>query len=222
MAQALDKNSVIAVVGSGAMGSGIAQVAAGAGHQVLPGRHPAGGGCQGHRRHRQGLRQAGRKGPHGRSEAELRARAPAARGVDGGIARRGAGGRSHRRRPGRQAHPVRRAGRHRRRQAASWPRTPRRSRSRHRRATAAAGTPGRHALLQPGAADGAGRSDLRRATDASVADTVYATAAAWGKNPVHAKSTPGFIVNRVARPYYAEAPALAAGAGRRRGHAWMP
>jgi 3-hydroxybutyryl-CoA dehydrogenase len=43
------------------------------------------------------------------------------------------------------------------------------------------------------------------ATDQQVADTTYATAEAWGKNPVHAKSTPGFIVNRVARPYYAEA-----------------
>jgi 3-hydroxybutyryl-CoA dehydrogenase len=43
------------------------------------------------------------------------------------------------------------------------------------------------------------------ATGKAVADTVYATAEAWGKNPVHAKSTPGFIVNRVARPYYAEA-----------------
>ncbi len=42
-------------------------------------------------------------------------------------------------------------------------------------------------------------------TDQSVAATVFDTATAWGKHPVHAKSTPGFIVNRVARPYYAEA-----------------
>ncbi len=43
------------------------------------------------------------------------------------------------------------------------------------------------------------------ATESAVADTLFATAAAWGKTPVHAKSTPGFIVNRVARPYYGEA-----------------
>lgn len=43
------------------------------------------------------------------------------------------------------------------------------------------------------------------ATDPEVANTVHATADKWGKSPVHAKSTPGFIVNRVARPYYAEA-----------------
>jgi 3-hydroxybutyryl-CoA dehydrogenase len=43
------------------------------------------------------------------------------------------------------------------------------------------------------------------ATDRAVADTLFATATAWGKTAVHAKSTPGFIVNRVARPYYGEA-----------------
>ena len=43
------------------------------------------------------------------------------------------------------------------------------------------------------------------ATDAAVAQTLFDTATAWGKRAVHAKSTPGFIVNRVARPYYAEA-----------------
>ncbi len=47
------------------------------------------------------------------------------------------------------------------------------------------------------------------ATERAVADTLFATAQAWGKVPVHAKSTPGFIVNRVARPYYAEALRLA-------------
>src|SRR4029077_9045303 len=43
------------------------------------------------------------------------------------------------------------------------------------------------------------------ATDPQVAEAVFATAAAWGKTPVHAASTPGFIVNRCARPYYGEA-----------------
>ena len=43
------------------------------------------------------------------------------------------------------------------------------------------------------------------ASDREVANTVYDTAANWGKRPVYARSTPGFIVNRVARPFYAEA-----------------
>lgn len=43
------------------------------------------------------------------------------------------------------------------------------------------------------------------ATDAQVAARIFDTSIAWGKSPVHAKSTPGFIVNRVARPYYGEA-----------------
>jgi 3-hydroxybutyryl-CoA dehydrogenase len=42
------------------------------------------------------------------------------------------------------------------------------------------------------------------ATDPSLAEGLYETAKAWGKKPVHTKSTPGFIVNRVARPFYAE------------------
>src|SRR5690606_36602819 len=43
------------------------------------------------------------------------------------------------------------------------------------------------------------------ATERKVADVVYATAESWGKSPVTAASAPGFIVNRVARPYCVEA-----------------
>ena len=45
-------------------------------------------------------------------------------------------------------------------------------------------------------------------TDGAVADALFELAKAWGKVPVHARSTPGFIVNRIARPYYAETLAL--------------
>ena len=45
-------------------------------------------------------------------------------------------------------------------------------------------------------------------TDAAAAGAVHALAGSWGKVAVHCKSTPGFIVNRIARPYYAEAWAL--------------
>ena len=42
-------------------------------------------------------------------------------------------------------------------------------------------------------------------TSPAVAQTVFATAEAWGKQAAYAKSTPGFIVNRIARPFYGEA-----------------
>jgi 3-hydroxybutyryl-CoA dehydrogenase len=45
-------------------------------------------------------------------------------------------------------------------------------------------------------------------TEPAVAEAIFELSQAWGKTPVHAKSTPGFIVNRIARPFYAETLAL--------------
>jgi 3-hydroxybutyryl-CoA dehydrogenase len=45
-------------------------------------------------------------------------------------------------------------------------------------------------------------------TAPEVADAIHALAGSWGKTAVHTRSTPGFIVNRIARPFYAEAWAL--------------
>ena len=45
-------------------------------------------------------------------------------------------------------------------------------------------------------------------TDSEVADLVFSLAEQWGKIPVHVRSSPGFIVNRAARPFYSEALAI--------------
>ncbi len=45
-------------------------------------------------------------------------------------------------------------------------------------------------------------------TEQVTADAVFELAQHWGKVPVHARSTPGFIVNRIARPFYAETLAI--------------
>ncbi len=45
-------------------------------------------------------------------------------------------------------------------------------------------------------------------TDPAVADAAVDLVSSWGKTPVRCRSTPGFIVNRVARPYYGEAQRL--------------
>ena len=42
-------------------------------------------------------------------------------------------------------------------------------------------------------------------TDQKLVDKVYDLISGWGKSPVIAKDTPGFIVNRIARPFYGEA-----------------
>lgn len=42
------------------------------------------------------------------------------------------------------------------------------------------------------------------ATFPEISEALYEVARQWGKTPVHTRSTPGFIVNRVARPFYAE------------------
>jgi 3-hydroxybutyryl-CoA dehydrogenase len=45
-------------------------------------------------------------------------------------------------------------------------------------------------------------------THPPVAQAIFELAERWGKTAVYARSTPGFIVNRIARPYYAETLAL--------------
>jgi len=45
---------------------------------------------------------------------------------------------------------------------------------------------------------------VARSTSDDTAARIVALARAWGKRPVRVRDVPGFIVNRIARPYYAE------------------
>ena len=56
------------------------------------------------------------------------------------------------------------------------------------------------------------------ATRPEVAAAVTELAQSWGKQVVRAAATPGFIVNRVARPVLRRSPAAGRGTGRRAGH----
>ena len=74
-----------------------------------------------------------------------------------------------------------------------------------RRRLSHAGPRGRHPLLQSGAGDAAGRDRWRaRRPMPRLRDAARAFIAGWGKTTVVAADTPGFIVNRVARPFYGE------------------
>ena len=63
----------------------------------------------------------------------------------------------------------------------------------------------RPALLQSSAADGVGGGHSGRPYSAEVIDNATDLMHQMGKTPARAKDTPGFIVNRVARPFYNEA-----------------
>ncbi|GIT72834.1 MAG: hypothetical protein Ct9H300mP28_26480 [Pseudomonadota bacterium] len=50
-------------------------------------------------------------------------------------------------------------------------------------------------------------------TDPRVTEFVSQLVQKWGKIPVHVRNSPGFIVNRAARPFYGEALKISHGWG---------
>jgi 3-hydroxybutyryl-CoA dehydrogenase len=205
MTQALEKGSVVAVVGSGAMGSGIAQIAAAAGHQVLvydTRPEAVDKAIAGIGKAYEKLVDKGRMGAQEADLARLRLRAAASHSElkDAALVVEAIV----------EDLDVKRA-LFAELEAIVAPRCILATNTSSISVTAIAAQLARPERLvgmhffNPVPLMALVEVISGIATDKSVADTVYATAEAWGKNPVHAKSTPGFIVNRVARPYYAEA-----------------
>jgi 3-hydroxybutyryl-CoA dehydrogenase len=205
MTQALEKGSVVAVVGSGAMGSGIAQIAAAAGHQVLvydTRPEAVGKAIAGIGKAYEKLVDKGRMGAQEADLARLRLHAAASQAElkDAALVVEAIV----------EDLEVKRA-LFAELEAIVAPECILATNTSSISVTAIAAKLARPERLvgmhffNPVPLMALVEVISGIATDKSVADTVYATAEAWGKNPVHAKSTPGFIVNRVARPYYAEA-----------------
>ena len=77
--------------------------------------------------------------------------------------------------------------------------------TRDRRRGAAPRARRRHALLQPAGADEAGRGRRHRATRAEAAlEATTEVGRRMGRTPIRAKDSPGFIANRLARPFTLE------------------
>ncbi len=189
---ALHKDAAIAVIGAGAMGAGIAQVAAQAGHPVRPVRHPRRRRRPGHRRHRQAARQARRGRQAGRRRARRRARPPELRPPAWRIWTAAPWwSRPSSRTCEVKREPVREAGSH------LWRRL--HPRQQHlldvghlagRHSEASGALAGLH-FFNPAPVMALVEIVAGLATDTAVADSLFATANAWGKKPVHAKSHAG-------------------------------
>ena len=207
------------------MGAGIAQIAALAGHPVQLHDARFGAADAAKQVARGDLRQAGRAGRSSPRDA----------------GRRRAGAHRHRRHARRR---LRRRAGGRGRSSRTWPPSARCSRSSSRWSTPdailasntsslsitalaqgmrAPGARRRHALLQPGAADAAGRGRVR----ASRPTRRWPRRSPRPPRPgarrrCTRRRRPGFIVNRCARPFYAEALRLLGRACRRRRRRWTP
>lgn len=202
---ALARTQTVAVIGAGTMGAGIAQVAASAGHPVLLYDAQAGAAAAGLARTASGLEKLVQRGKLTASDrAELLARihvvdaiealAPAALVIEAIVEDMG----------------IKR-GLFRTLEAVCGASTVLATNTSSLSVTALAA-----GLARPGNVVGMHFFNpapvmllvevvTGMATLPAVAELIQDTARAWGKKPVRTTSTPGFIVNRVARPFYGEA-----------------